>query len=186
MSQDSSAEVRAHNELTEGDYENALKILMKAYGTEIFRFCSSFLANKADAQDVLQTVYIQAFQGFKKFSGKSSFRTWLFAIARNRCLDYLKSKKRLDKRVAFVEELPEQTSGNLQSYSDYREDRALSHCLEKFPAIVKSAVLLRFQSDHTYEEIAQLFEEKAGTVQARVVRALPLLRKCLEDNGVTL
>jgi RNA polymerase sigma-70 factor (ECF subfamily) len=57
---------------------------------------------------------------------------------------------------------------------------ALEHCLDELAPSTKSAVLLRFREGLGFEEMAVLSDEKAGTLQARVARALPVLRKCLE------
>lgn len=181
------AEHKARIALKRNASEQAISILMKTYGDELFRFCNSILSNRADAQDVLQTVFIQAHQGFEKFRGESNFRTWLYTISRNRCFDYLKAKRRLANRVEFVEIIPDQVS---QSHSGDDNDHILSEvlrrCLSKLSTSSRTAVFLRFQSEHSYQEAATIVQEKAGTLQARVARALPLLRRCVEESGVTL
>ena len=189
MAYNEIAERQALIALKEQAYEKAVTILMKTYGDDIFRFCQSMLNNKADAQDVLQVVFIQAYQGLEKFHGNSNFRTWLYSITRNRCLDHLKKGRRLLKRVDFVDELPEPT---LQVHQDQRDQQdpfineILRHCLGELSNSARTAILLRFQSEHSYEEAALVVQEKAGTLQARVARALPVLRRCVEGHGVAL
>ena len=162
---------------------------MQTYGDDIFRFCQSMLNNSADAQDVLQTVFIQAFNGFSKFKGNSKFRTWLYSIARNRCLDHIKMNRRLKQRVEFVDELPEQAVQESQVQENANDpfmSEILRRCLAKLSASVRAAILLRFQSGYTYEEAATVVQAKAGTLQARVARALPTLRRCIEEHGIAL
>jgi len=183
------AERKAQQALKNRAVEEVVSILMKAYGDEIFRFCQSMLNNASDAQDVLQIVFVQAFQGLNKFESKSSFRTWLYVIARNRCLDEIKKAKRFEARVEFTEQIPEPMSVCDRvddSNSDPFVREVLRRCMEKLSDAVKAAILLRFQSEHSYEEAATILQEKAGTLQARVARAMPALRKCVEENGVKL
>jgi len=187
------AEHKATLALKQNDFETAVTVLMNTYGTDIFRFCHSMLNNTSDAQDVLQTVFLQAFKALDKFAGDSTFRTWLYAIARNRCLDHLKKNKRLHARVEFTDDVPEpdpdevsaKSRSNTASFDPFLS-KVLLDCMEKLSGPVRSAILMRFQSEHSYEEAANVLQEKAGTLQARVARALPTLRKCIEDNGVTL
>ncbi len=182
------AERKAQQALKNQALEDVVSILMKSYGDEIYRFCKSMLNNASDAQDVLQTVFVQAFQGLGKFESKSSFRTWLYVIARNRCLDEIKKAKRFDARVEFTDQLPEVSSADesTNTSSDPLMSEVLRRCMEKLSDAVRAAILLRFQSEHSYEEAAVILQEKAGTLQARVARAMPTLRRCVEDNGVRL
>ena len=184
MAYNEIAEHKAQLALIENDNETAVTVLMQTYGNDIYRFCRSMLNNSADAQDVLQTVFIQAFNGFSKFRGNSNFRTWLYSIARNRCLDHIKKNRRLNQRVRFVDELPEQVVQE-DAYDPFMS-KIIRQCLAKLSAKVRTAILLRFQSGHSYEEAAIVVQEKAGTLQARVARALPTLRRCIEDNGIVL
>ncbi len=186
MPLDDLVEQTAKNALAKGQQHEALTCLMRAYGDEIFRFCVSQLASRSDAQDVLQTVFVQAYQGLEKFEGKSAFRTWLFAIARHRCLDHIKIARRRQARVEFVDEVPEPPPDIDATPTDPQLTRALRRCLDALPESVRTVVLLRFQAGFSYAELAQQSKEKAGTLQARVVRALPTLRRCLEAGGVTL
>lgn len=183
------AEQQAQRALKTRVHQEVVSILMKAYGDELYRFCQSMLNNPSDAQDVLQITFVQAFKGLAKFESKSSFRTWLYVIARNRCLDEIKKAKRFDARVEFTDEVPEPT--DLRSKSSELEgdpfmQEVLRKCMAKLSDSVRAALLLRFQSEHSYEEAGAILQEKAGTLQARVARALPALKRCVEENGVTL
>ena len=181
---DELAERRARDAQSDGDLDTTLAALMQAYGRDIFRYCYHTLRNHADAEDVTQTVFIQAHRGLESFSGDSTYRTWLYAIARHRCLDRLKTERRLHDRVAFTDEVPEQAADD--DADDDGLKRILAVCLGRLSGEVRSAVVLRFQSDVSYAEMADIFQVKAGTLQARVARALPGLRRCVEEHGATL
>lgn len=186
MAYNEQAEQKALLAINNAAYETALKILMDAYGTDILRFCDSLVKNESDAQDMLQNVFIQAHKNFASFKGESQIRTWLYTIARNRCLDLIKSKKRLNAHMDFVYDVPDSANEEACSRPDPFASKVIRDCLEKLSSNVRQAMLLRFQSDYSYEEAAKILQEKPGTIQARVSRALPTLKRCVEDNGVTL
>src|SRR5215510_2821117 len=76
------------------DRRAALGELMDAYGKIVLGFCLRMLRDRELANDVMQQVFLEAYRDFDRFQGRSSPRTWLLAIANNRCLDALRSKRR--------------------------------------------------------------------------------------------
>lgn len=175
--------------LERGDRRAALVILMSAYGADIHRYCYKILRNRSTADDVHQLVFIQAFESFGSYSGSSSLRTWLYGIANHRCLDACKVNRRWFHRFKLGTETHDEVDP-----APSGEDRvatksvveALDGCLEKLEPHVRIAVILRYQEGFSYEQMAQICQEKPATLQARVARAMPLLRRCLENKGVDL
>src|SRR5215510_7727099 len=74
------------------DMTGALRCLMQRHGTSVYRYCREALRDPVLAEDVHQQVFIAAFRDLPKFHRRSTVRTWLFAIARNRVLDAAKSR----------------------------------------------------------------------------------------------
>lgn len=170
-----------------GDKRAALTTLMDAYGAQIYRHCLSFLGDHAWAEDVQQVVFVQAFRDMDRFGGRSSWRTWLFAIARNRCLDAKKIRGRAQRRVEVRSTPPDRVDRTPSPEARVAADstrQALSHCLEKLTPKVRSVVLLRYQDGLSFTEMGEATGERAGTLQARVARAMPTLRACLEAQGL--
>lgn len=157
---------------------------MRRHGTAVYRYCREALRDAALADDVQQQVFIAAFRDLPGFSRRSSVRTWLFAIARNRVLDAAKSRRRAQSHIDGDEATgvsdPQPSPGD--SLDDARLRSALLACLGKLPPNVLSAVLLRFQQGFTFENMAAMCNEKPGTLQAQVTRALPKLRACIESH----
>ena len=172
--------------LERGDRHAALRLLMRDYGTAVYRYCQQMVEDDDLADEAHQMTFVQAYEGLLRFGGRSSLRTWLFGIARHRCLDLLKISRRRQKRFQLMPELPDQPAPaetaeeNLTVRS---RTSALSGCLRELAPRVRTAVLLRFQQGVTYEEMSGLEGERAATLQARVARALPVLRRCLERKG---
>lgn len=173
--------------LEAGDKRAALTALMNGYGDAIFRHCLAFLRDRALAQDVQQTVFVQVWRDIDRFEGRSKLRTWIYRIARNRCLDAAKIRRRRRARITLVEETPEGVDGQPTAEDALVRsslEGPLAEALATLKPKIRSAILLRFQDDMSYAEIARITGERAGTLQMRVVRAMPKLRRILEEKGV--
>jgi len=173
--------------LEAGDKRAALTALMNGYGDAIFRHCLAFLRDRALAQDVQQTVFVQVWRDIDRFEGRSKLRTWIYRIARNRCLDAAKIRRRRRARITLVEETPEGVDGQPSAEDALVRsslEGPLAAALATLKPKIRSAILLRFQDDMSYAEIARITGERAGTLQMRVVRAMPKLRRILEEKGV--
>jgi RNA polymerase sigma-70 factor (ECF subfamily) len=172
--------------IARGDRDTALRLLMRDYGAAVYRYCRQVVGDGDLADDAHQMTFVQAYEGLARFAGRSSLRTWLFGIAHHRCLDLLKINRRRQKRFPLADELPDRPAP-----AETAEERlagrsrlsALTQCLRDLAPHVRAAILLRFQQGVTYEEMANLEGERPATLQARVARALPVLRRCLERKG---
>lgn len=184
-----AGERKALEALDRGDHRTALQALMDTYGDALYSFCLRMVRDPELAADVHQTVFVQAWEGFARYSRRSTLRGWLYGIARHRCLDALKSLRRRQKRFEVVEDLPEPEEGAKVEDPEERlagDDlaRALSRCLANLVPQVRLAILLRFKEGFSYPEMSHQCNERPATLQARVARALPVLRRCLELQGV--
>jgi RNA polymerase sigma factor (sigma-70 family) len=173
--------------LERGDSAEALAVLMRVYGSAVYRYCRRMVADDDLAQEVHQMTFIQAYEGLARFGRRSSLRTWLFGIARHRCLDLLKADRRRRNRFDPLDAAPDMPRPDA-SVEDLLADRAraqmLADCLRSLAPRARDTILLRFQQGLSYPEIARLSDEKAPALQIRVARALPQLRRCLEEKGV--
>ncbi|HEU4730613.1 MAG TPA: sigma-70 family RNA polymerase sigma factor [Kofleriaceae bacterium] len=165
-----------------GRTDRALRLLMHRHGVAVYRYCREELRDAMLADDVHQQVFIQAHRDLARFAGRATMRTWLFAIARNRVLDAAKARRRA---MAHVEQddsadAPDTTPSAGEQIDAARLLQALVRCVDKLGPSMRTAVLLRYQQGFTFAEMAVICGEKPGTLQARVTRALPLLRGCIE------
>jgi RNA polymerase sigma-70 factor (ECF subfamily) len=175
--------------LDRADRDQALSVLMRLYGVPLFRFCRELVDDPDLAEDVHQMTFVQAYEGLARFGRRSSLKSWLFSIARHRCLDALKMDRRRRRRFETMEEVPDQPGPQPNAFDELHEGaraRALEICLGKLAPRVRETLLLRFQQGLSYPEIARLVKERPPALQVRVARALPVLRRCLESQGVTL
>lgn len=184
-----SPEEEATQALQAGDRERALTVLMRAYGDALYRFCRQMVVDPELAEDVHQMTFIQAFESLGQFGGRSSLRSWLYGIARHRCLDAIKMRSRRRRRFQEKDTLPEVADPSVGAEEHVVREglrEVLRRCLEKLAPKIRTAVLLRFHDGFSYPEMAAICHERAATLQARVVRALPSIRQCVEAHGFAL
>jgi RNA polymerase sigma-70 factor (ECF subfamily) len=171
-----------HDAMAIGDRRRALTLIMRRYGDAVFRYCCELIRDEAVAEDVHQQVFVEAYRDLPRFQQRSHLRTWLLGIARHRCLDAVKTGRRWQNR--YKNDTPADVTDDTPLPADDIDQRrmidALQHCLGELAPSSRSAVLLRFRESLSYEEMASLSTEKAGTLQQRVARSMPVLRRCVE------
>lgn len=181
----SLAESRALEAVRQRSYRQALTVVMSAYGDQIHQYLRNMGLDPAAADDVLQTTFFEAYQSFERFSFRSSLRAWLFGIARHRSIDALR-KHRRDLARRGGEATPSlENPGPSPERELHRDELStmLQRCLSKLTPKARSAVLLRYREGLSFGEMAVISGERAPTLQARVARALPLLKRCVQAQG---
>jgi RNA polymerase sigma-70 factor (ECF subfamily) len=165
-----------------GNPTAALRALMNRHGTAVHRYCRGTLRDEALADDVQQQIFIQAHRDLARFAGRSTLRTWLFAIARHRVLDAAKARRRALIHIEQCDnaDAPDPNPTPDERIDDARLQEALVACFGELDEQLRTAVLLRYQQGLTFEDMAEVCREKPGTLQARVTRALGKLRACIE------
>lgn len=161
-----------------GDIRAALSSVMARHGVAIYRYCYQALRDAALADDVHQQVFIEAYRALPRFTGRSTVRTWLFAIARHRVLDAARARARAYARVELdnFADAPDQVPQPGELLDDRRLCELVAKCFAAFDEKVRTALLLRYQQGFTFEEMAAICGENPGTLHRRVARALPILQ----------
>lgn len=162
---------------------------MRRHGDGVYHYCRR-MAGDDLAADVHQQVFVDAYRGLPRFDGRSTVRTWMFAIARRRCIDALRARgRRRTREPAPAADVDEQADPGPLAPARLDQARALvalGDCIDQLAPATRSAVLLRYQEGLAYDELATMFDEPAGTIGRRVARALVALRTCVESHpGVT-
>jgi RNA polymerase sigma-70 factor (ECF subfamily) len=182
---DGTSEEAALACLHRGQRDEALRILMTAYGAPLTAFILRIVRDRDLAKDVRQEVFLCAFRRFDTFQGRGSLWGWLCGIAFHRCLDELKHIKH--RGVVDNFEVLDNLVGPSEIGMDpdrIAKQRALEHCLGKLSEPMRAQVLMRCFLGLSYEEIGKLVGDSLGTVQVRISRILPRLRRCLRNEGV--
>jgi RNA polymerase sigma-70 factor (ECF subfamily) len=180
-------ESRARVTNLQGNRHATLRILAQAYGKALHQYCQYMLQNDSLVDDVYQTVLLQAYSDLPTFTGRSSFRTWLFAIARYRCMDTLKVTRNRSRYVVQQAEMPDAPApqGTPEELLILHARHSWLHdALQQLSAEAREVLVLRYFKKLSYEEMARLNHERAATLRVRVSRALSQLRQLLQTSGL--
>jgi RNA polymerase sigma-70 factor (ECF subfamily) len=172
------AELHAH--LGRGDFRAAGGWLVSRYANEVLGLCGAMVRDRGAAEDLAQDVFGNAFRALPSFRADASARTWLLAIAKNRCIDHLRAKKRDAFPASDGPEIDEHPD-DAPLPSDLLAHRAdVEEALAELSEGDRALVVLRFRHGLEHEELADVFGLKQGAVRMRLSRALARMREVLE------
>lgn len=163
----------------------AFEELVRKYQAGVYGYLFRMCRNTADAEDLSQETFIRAWQALPKFRQESSFKTWLFRIATNLCLNRLSRTKRTEP---LDETIPARTSDEPQEVW-HRKQRAIAveTALAALPPDQRSTVILSVYEDLSYEEICTAMGKSMPSVTSLLYRARNALRRSLhaaQEKGI--
>jgi len=168
--------------LAANDTRRALTLMMNRFGDEVFRFAYAITRSRHLADEVRQQVFVEVYRDLARFADRASLRAWVLGITRHRCLDATKKHRRWTNR--FKNDPPadeEPDNHELEREVDRSKlAKILAACLAKLAPAARDAVVLRYHQDLSYDEASAIAGDNAGTLQQRVARALPVLRRCVD------
>lgn len=168
--------------LRANDERRALTLMMNRYGDEVYRFAYAMTHSDHLAEEVRQQVFVEVYRDLASYAGRASLRSWLFGIARHRCLDATKKHKRWTNRFKN-EPPPDEEPDDHEPERELDRSRLakiLATCLARLAPAARDAVVLRYHQDLSYDEASAIAGDNAGTLQQRVARAIPALRRCVD------
>lgn len=178
----------------DGD-QGAYQDLLQKYREPIFHHINKMVRNRREVDDLVQESFIKAFSSLQSYSFDYAFSTWLYKIATNHSIDYLRKKK----LNTFSIDQPLQTKDGDLEYeipdANYRPDRhivqdqrreLIQEAIDALPPKYHRVIVMRHQQDKSYEEIARALDLPLGTVKAHIFRARELLYKYLRDKREAL
>lgn len=178
------------NKALAGD-QTAYEKLMKKYYQLIYNLIFRMISRKEDVEDLTQEAFIKAFNSLQNFDRQFAFSTWLFKIATNNAIDYLRKKKlntfSIDREIESEEsdfkfEIPDNENKPDRVIIEDERKKILDEAIESLPPKYKEVILLRHKMDKEYEEIAKELKLPLGTVKAHIFRGRELLNKYLKDK----
>ncbi|MCS6935011.1 MAG: sigma-70 family RNA polymerase sigma factor [Chitinophagales bacterium] len=177
-------------ELAKKGDQSAFHKLMERYRESIFFMVLKMVHNRDDAEDLTMEAFGKAFNGIANYSADYAFSTWLFKIATNNCIDFIR-KKRL-QTTSLDQRLPgEDTELAPVSVKDrnpnpeetlVKEQRAakIRAAIEQLSPKYRALIELRYLDELSYEEIAEKLDIPLGTVKAQLFRAKDMLYNILK------
>lgn len=148
----------------------AFETMVDRYQGRLLGFCRQMLGSTEDAEDVLQEVFVNAYKAMLADEREINLRPWLYRIARNRCLNYLR-KPKADAQES-MDMVPEVDAASTAERVHNREEfRQLLADVNKLPETQRAALLLREMDALSYEEIAAAMDTTVPSVKSLLVRA---------------
>ena len=174
----------------QGD-QGAFSRLVEANQGKIYSLCFRMTGNPDDAADLTQEAFLNAWRGLGKFGGQSTFSTWLYRLAANACIDFLRREKRRNALSMTLEDGEEDYQADLpdERWSPERElerkdlRRVLQEGLLALSPDHREVLLLRETEGLSYQEIAQCLRLEEGTVKSRIARARIAMKDYLQKTG---
>ena len=160
--------------------------LYREFAPAIFRFCRRAMPTREDAEDATMDIFIKVRQKLGQYDATRPFSAWLYTVAANHCWDLLRRRKvRQDLETGDVETMPLEhpDPGQLEQLIEQRTSQQVRRALDKLPARSRMALVLRYYSDMSYDDIAQTLGVRRTFVGVVLLRARHQLREILAGSG---
>ena len=162
----------------------AFEAIVDRYQGRLLGFCRQMLGSTEDAEDVLQEVFVNAYRAMLADEREINLRPWLYRIARNRCLNYLR-KPKADAQET-MDMVPEVDAASTAERVHNREEfRQILADVNKLPETQRAALLLREMDALSYEEIAAAMDTTVPSVKSLLVRARISLAEASQARMLT-
>ncbi len=173
--------------------EKAFARLLNRYKDAIYFMLLKMVNNRSDAEDLTLEAFGKAFKSLHQYSPTYAFSTWLFKIASNNCIDFLRRKKGVHVSIENKDENENTDSIRLKSKEPNPEERLirqqkailLRNVVRKLKPRYQVLVELRYFKEFSYEEIAKALDLPLGTVKAQLFRAREMLFKMIESTEIS-
>lgn len=141
--------------------EKGMRLMMAEYQSRLYWHIRRIVTDEDWAKDILQEVFIKAFQNFGKFKGESQLYTWLYKIATNEALQTLEKIKKMPKEEM---EIPTEKAG-FGAKNAEEIQALLERAIAQLPEKQRAVFSLRYYDDLPYEEIGEILEMSVGTLK---------------------
>jgi len=157
--------------------ENILEVLIKRYILSVYGFTRNYTGSNDNASDITQEVFVKVWKNINKFDESKSFKTWIFTIAKNTAIDWLKHKTELRLDDSF--DLVDDTPSVLEQMIIREKSEKLSFAIAKLPSSYSSVIELYMKDGLNFREISEFTKESINTVKSKYRRGLILLGKLM-------
>jgi RNA polymerase sigma factor (sigma-70 family) len=170
--------------------EGAYDLLLKRHKDAVYRMIVRIIHNQEEAQDLVQETFMKAFGSLSSYKCQYRFTTWLYKIAANNCIDFLRKRRMISvsqdqpletKDGEVTIEVADWTYSPEVDLASRQKSLSIDAAIDLLPPKYREVIVYRHKQDKSYEEIAQILNIPVGTVKARIFRARELLKKKLKS-----
>ncbi len=181
-------ELKVIERVLNGDTD-AFGILVKRYEKQIVNYVFRMIGNYQDALELSQEVFLKAYLALKSYKSEYSFSTWLYKIARNRTIDFIRKKKLNTVSIEGKGDedglKPQYEDSGLRPDEVYEKKRRavlVEKAVAKLPEEYREVIIMYHVDGLKYEEISDILGLPIGTVKNRIFRARKMLKDMLEGE----
>lgn len=154
--------------------------LVRRHQVKIHDLCYKMLRNYDDARDMAQETFLKAYRKINKFKGKAKFSTWLYRIAVNNCLNYIKKQRPTEE---LYEEITSTGQDDpVQRFKGKRFRERITAAVARLPEVQKAVFTLRTLEDLSYQEVSDILKKPISTVKVNHHLAVKNLRNYLKGR----
>ncbi len=169
--------------------EAAFSALLDSYNTAMLNYCHRLVGNRDLAADLAQETFIKAFLAIDQFDPSKKFSPWIYRIAHNLCVDFLRKKRLPTEAMHYEDGSGEEVQVDIADSTiapdallERKEIQAnFEKALGGLDEIYREPLVLRHQEQLSYQEIGDVLELPIGTVKARIHRGRGLLKEKLQE-----
>jgi RNA polymerase sigma-70 factor (ECF subfamily) len=154
--------------------------LVRRHQIKIHDLCYKMVRNYDDARDLAQETFLKAYRKINKFDGRSKFTTWLYRVAVNTCLNFI--KKRRPTEEIFEEMAGSSKDDPAQIYRKKRLHDVILQAVTKLPKVQKAVFTLRTLEDLSYQEVSTILKKPVSTIKVNHHLAVKNLRNYLKGK----
>jgi RNA polymerase sigma-70 factor (ECF subfamily) len=168
--------------------QKAYSRLLSRYRYNIFYYILRMLGNKTYADDLTQETFDKAFQSLNKYDNQYAFSTWLYKIAKNCTIDFVRKRKLNSLHINYDSDeessinentLYSETLNPEENMIQQQEELQLMKYIESMKPKYRKLIELRFIKEYAYREIAEELNLPLGTVKSQIMRAKDLLAEMI-------
>lgn len=174
-----------------GGSEKAYTKLVNKYERALHFYIMKMIKDQSKVEDLVQEVFVKAFDNLHSYNTNYAFSTWLYRIATNHTIDYLRKKKlqtlSIDEPVSSRDgememQLPDETAQTDRKIIRSERQQIVQQAIDELPEKYRDVIKLRHMQEKSYQEIADVLDLPLGTVKAHIFRAREMLYKALKDK----
>ncbi|WP_299378353.1 sigma-70 family RNA polymerase sigma factor [uncultured Tateyamaria sp.] len=167
--------------VAQGD-KSAMKQLYQDHADAVARFVRPRIRDAAEADDIVHDTMLSVWRGAAGFQGRSSVRSWILTLARNKTVDHIRKQARVTLGEAD-EALPDDAPNAEEVLGASQDAARLKACIDQLPERQRTALHLVFYEEMTCAQAASVEATSDGTVKSRIYHAKQLLMRCLSRRG---
>ena len=159
--------------------EDAYRRLLNLYKGRIFSYVYRIVKNYHDAEEITFDTFIRGFKSLKSFDRTRNFSTWLYAIAHNLAIDFLRKKK---IEYDYLDERYPASTDLVKEFDDKQKLDKIDQALYQLAPLDREIVILFHKEEKSYQEINEILNLPVTTIKTRLHRARLKLRELLREK----